>query len=199
MCPVHTIAGGFGTPKPFPEIHVLLIKLINQNPGVGVEIEMNQVDKPAELAFRALLRTSGLIGRVMHPYFARFGISGSQWGALRTLYRAETEGSPRLRLTDLSDRLLVRPPSITGVIDRLERLGYVVRTNSAVDLRSKEVRLTDAGRELVARILTGHKTQIAAVMDGLVADDQLHLRSLLDRLGCHLEGMLTSSPGRDEL
>jgi len=160
---------------------------------------MNQVDRPAELAFRALLRASGLMARVMHPYFARFGISGSQWGALRTLYRTETEGSPGLRLTDLSDRLLVRPPSITGVIDRLERLGYVVRTSSAVDLRSKEVSLTDPGRELVARILTGHKAQIAAVMDGLVADDQLQLRSLLDRLGCHLEGLLASNPGRDEI
>ena len=160
---------------------------------------MNQVDRPAELAFRALLRASGLVARIMHPYFARFGISGSQWGVLRTLYRAESEGSPRLRLTDLSDRLLVRPPSITGVIDRLERLGYVVRTNSAVDLRSKEVRLTDPGRELVARILTGHRTQIAAVMDGLIEDEQLQLRSLLDRLGCHLEGMLASNPGRDEL
>ena len=50
----------------------------------------------------------------MQPYFARFGITGSQWGILRTLHRAEREGLPSLRVTDLSDRLLVRPPSITG-------------------------------------------------------------------------------------
>jgi len=159
---------------------------------------MHQVEQPAELAFRALLRTSGLVARIMQPYFARFGISGSQWGVLRTLQRAESEGLARLRLTDLSDRLIVRPPSITGVVDRLERLGYVGRTSSTTDLRSKEVRLTEPGRELVNRILKGHTAQIATLMNGLPADDQLHLRSLLDRLDCHLEHMLHFNPERGE-
>lgn len=160
---------------------------------------MDQSDQSAELAFRTLLRTSGLVARIMQPYFARFGISGSQWGVLRTLYRSEMEGSPRLRLTDLSERLLVRPPSVTGVIDRLERLGYVVRTNSSADLRSKEVTLTDLGRDLVTRVLKQHKAQIAIVMSGLVTDDQLQLRELLERLGCHLERMLRSKHERGEV
>ena len=159
---------------------------------------MHQVEQPGQLAFRALIRTSGLIARIMQPYFARFGISGSQWGVLRTLHRAEAEGTVRLRLTDLSDRLIVRPPSITGVIDRLERLGLVSRTNSATDLRSKEVRLTEPGRQLVNRVLKGHKAQIASVMDGLPPDGQRQLNSLLERLDCHLEQVLHLNSERDE-
>jgi DNA-binding MarR family transcriptional regulator len=159
---------------------------------------MQQTEQPAELAFRALVRTSGLLARIMQPYFGHFGISGSQWGVLRTLHRAEIEGSGRLRLTDLSDRLIVRPPSITGVIDRLERLGYVSRTNSSRDLRSKEVSLTDLGRELVDRVLKDHRTQIRALMKGLAPDDQRRLCSLLERLDCHLEHMLHSDRKRDE-
>src|SRR5947207_13806955 len=95
---------------------------------------------------RELIRTFGLIERVMQPYFARFGISGSQWGVLRNLHRASTEGLPGLRLTDLSERLLIRPPSVTGVVDRLERAGLVVRDSSPTDLRVKQVALTDKGR-----------------------------------------------------
>src|SRR5437879_3406808 len=109
--------------------------------------------RPAEGAFRQFIHTLGLIERVMHPYFAQFGISGSQWGVLRTLHRAEEDGLPGLRLTDLSDRLLIRPPSVTGVVDRLERAGLVVRDGSPTDLRAKQVALTPKGRQLVDRIL----------------------------------------------
>ena len=61
--------------------------------------------KNAESAFREMIRVFGLLERVMQPYFARFGISGAQWGVLRNLHRAEQEGIPALRLTDLSERL----------------------------------------------------------------------------------------------
>src|SRR6516162_1940876 len=112
--------------------------------------------KPAEGTFRELIRTLGLLERVMQTYFARFGISGSQWGVLCNLHRAEHEGLPGLRLTDLSDRLLIRPPSVTGVVDRLERAHLVVRDGSPTDSRAKLVALTPPGRALVERVLAGH-------------------------------------------
>ena len=44
-----------------------------------------------------MVRTRGLLDRVMQPYFVRFGITASQWGVLRALHRAEAEGLPGLR------------------------------------------------------------------------------------------------------
>src|SRR5947208_16992737 len=88
---------------------------------------------------RAVVRAFGLLRRVMDPYFTQFGVSGSQWGVLRALHRAEMEGHRALRLTDLCDRLLVRPPSVTGVVDRLQRIGLIARTKSAEDHRVREV------------------------------------------------------------
>ena len=115
---------------------------------------------------REFIRVEGLLDRVMQPYFARFGISASQWGLLRTLHRAEQEGQTGLRLTDLSDRLLIRPPSVTGAVDRLERAGLVARDHAAVDLRSKLVALTKKGRQLIDRILAVHERQVATVLGG---------------------------------
>src|SRR5687768_14705720 len=103
----------------------------------------------AEPAFHALLSTFGLLKRVMEPYFAHFGVSGAQWGVLRTLQRMEDGGQPEPRLTDLGNHLLVRPPSMTGAVDRLQRLGLVRRAASATDQRAKHVSLTPAGRQLV--------------------------------------------------
>jgi DNA-binding MarR family transcriptional regulator len=141
-----------------------------------------------------LVRTFGMLERVMQPYFARFGISGSQWGVLRVLHRAERERLPGLRLTDLSKRLLIRPPSVTGVVARLERLGLVVRQGQADDLRVKLVTLTDKGRQLLQQVLAVHPQQIATVLGGLTAPEQGELLRLLRRLEQHLEALLDHGP-----
>ncbi len=141
-------------------------------------------------ALREFIRVEGLLERVMQPYFAQFGISGSQWGLLRTLSRAEQEGQPGLRLTDLSDRLLIRPPSVSGAVDRLERAGLVVRDSLVVDHRAKLVGLTPKGRQLIDRILAVHERQIAKVLGGLNWNEQAEFHRLLGRLGQHLESLL---------
>jgi DNA-binding MarR family transcriptional regulator len=141
-----------------------------------------QPDSP----FRELLRIFGLLERQMHPYFARFGISGAQWGVLRNLHRAEQEGLAGLRLTDLSERLLVRPPSVTGIVDRLERVGLVQRDSLSSDLRAKQVSLTPQGRAMVERVLEVHPSQIARVMGGLSSKEQSDLARLLFKLRLHL-------------
>lgn len=143
-----------------------------------------------EKAFRALLHTYGLLKRAMEPYFARFGISGSQWGVLRALHRAEQEGAGGLRLTDLGERLLVRPASVTGAIDRIQRMGLVSRSASSTDLRAKVVRLTPAGRSLIERILKGHKARIEAVLAGLNMAEQEALGQLLQRWDAYLESFV---------
>src|SRR5512133_1781280 len=93
----------------------------------------------SESALRSFVRASGLFRNRIDPYFARFGISAAQWGVLRALQRAEDEGLEGLRLTDLGRRLLVRPPSVTSVVDRLERVGVVARTAAKGELRARQV------------------------------------------------------------
>jgi DNA-binding MarR family transcriptional regulator len=143
-------------------------------------------------AFRELLRTYGLVERIMQPYFGRYGISGSQWGVLRNLHRSQLQGAAGLRASDLSERLLIRPPSVTGVLDRLERAGLVSRRADPADQRAKLVRLTAAGRLLVERVLAAHGRQIETVLAGLSERDQGRLQHLLARLGQHLENLLES-------
>jgi DNA-binding MarR family transcriptional regulator len=139
---------------------------------------------------QSLVRAFGVLERVMQPYFARFGISASQWGILRTLHRAELEQRPALRLTDLSERLLVRPPSVTGAVDRLVRAGLVAREVSASDLRAKQVALTPRGRQCVEQVLAVHGSQLDTVLGGLSRAEQAQLQQLLDKLAGHMDKLL---------
>src|SRR5439155_21121069 len=156
--------------------------------------------KPAEAApetaVRALVRTFGLLERVQQPYWAKFGISGSQWGVLRALHRAEIEKPGGLRLTDLSQRLLVRPPSVTGVMDRLQRAGLVLRGASSGDLRTKPVSLTPRGKQLVDQVLASIRPRLALLLGGLSETDQTRLHQLLLRWGEHLEHLAETENSR---
>lgn len=143
-----------------------------------------------ENALRALIRAFGVVDRVMQPYFAGFGISGAQWGVLRQLHRAETEGLSSLRMTELSNRLLVRLPSATGVIDRLVRDGLVGRVTLPEDLRVKLISLTEMGRRRVRDVMKVHDLQIESMLGGLSVPEQNELQRLLTRMRVHLEKQL---------
>ena len=150
--------------------------------------------KPAstttEHAFHSLLRCWGLLRQVMEPYFGRHGISGSQWAVLRVLQRAEAQGELSLRLTDRGARLLIQPPSVTGVVGRLERLGLVARRATGDDARVRHVGLTPEGRALVAKVLERHAGQIESLFDGLTPAERDRLSALLRKLEAHFETLV---------
>ncbi len=135
----------------------------------------------------ALLRDFGLVRQVMTPYFARFGVSGAQWGILRVLRRAQANGETSLRLAELGQRLLIQPSGITGLVDRMERQGLVKRSRSKQDLRARCVNLTPAGCRLVATVLQGHSRQIEWLFAAMKPAELERLRELLTRLGAHLQ------------
>jgi DNA-binding MarR family transcriptional regulator len=75
---------------------------------------------------------------------------------------------------------------VTGVVDRLQRMGFVDRTISAEDHRVKLVSLTPRGRALVEQVLADHPRHIANVLAGLDVAGQQELLRLLERLEPHL-------------
>ena len=89
--------------------------------------------------------------------------------------------------TALSRHLLVTAGNLTGIIDRLERDGLVTRTTLENDRRSVRIRLSPAGRRLMARVLPRHTRDIAQLMSGVPRADLEKLRSLLGRLTLALD------------
>jgi len=148
----------------------------------------------SEAVFRAFLRSWGLLRQAQDPYFAGFGISASQWGILRVLQRAEVKGEAELALKEVGERLLIQPPSVTGVVDRLERQGFVKRSPSKTDLRVRHLRLTRPGRELMAKVLEGHAERIQSLFAGLEPEEQETMLGLLQRLEAHLQTLVSPPP-----
>jgi DNA-binding MarR family transcriptional regulator len=72
-----------------------------------------------------------------------------------------------LRMAELADYLGLERSTVSGLIDRAERLGLVLRRSHSRDARATEVLLTEQGHEL-ARVATGEvAARIAPIVAGL--------------------------------
>ena len=54
--------------------------------------------------------------------------------------------------TKLSEELLIPKQSITSMLDKLEKKGYILRTNTAKNRRKINISLTDCGKKIVQTI-----------------------------------------------
>lgn len=75
----------------------------------------------------------------------RFGVTGPQRFALRVVGR-----EPDLSAGRLAEILKVHPSTLTGILQRLERRGFVARRVDARDRRRVRLELTASGRAITA-------------------------------------------------
>ena len=87
-----------------------------------------------------------------------------------------------LTLADLSRRLLVTAGNVTGLIDRMERSGWVKRVPDAEDRRVTRVQLTKSGKAVAAKLIPQHSSDIEKLFGILSESEKTQLRQLLDKL-----------------
>jgi MarR family transcriptional regulator, organic hydroperoxide resistance regulator len=75
-----------------------------------------------------------------------FGITGPQLWALKIIF---ADGG--LSLGELTQKMYLHPSTVSGVVDRLEKKGYVSRDRGREDRRVVTVRLTPEGKKLIKK------------------------------------------------
>ncbi len=73
--------------------------------------------------------------------------------------------SKELTMTDIARKMGHSTAAATGLVDRLEKLGYMERTHAIDDRRKVLVRITSRGIELVSRLRNELQNQIADAMN----------------------------------
>jgi DNA-binding MarR family transcriptional regulator len=79
--------------------------------------------------------------------------------------------SPELTMTDIARKMGHSTAAATGLVDRLEKLGYMERTHAIDDRRKVLVRITSQGLQLVSRLREELQNQVAAAMSETAAPD----------------------------
>lgn len=92
----------------------------------------------------------------------------------------------RLSMGELAQRIGVTEKTITGVVDRLEREGYVQRVREEGDRRMIKVELTERGREVFGQLDAEIHAKVAALLALLEVEDRAALFRIVERMTTRL-------------
>ncbi|NUP04946.1 MAG: MarR family transcriptional regulator [Polyangiaceae bacterium] len=113
------------------------------------------------------------------------GLTGPQLTVIKLL---DTFGD--LSLSTLSERIRAQNSTVTGIIDRMEREGLVLRERSTSDRRVVFIRLTPKGRQLAKDIVVEPMEIFRTVLSTLSRDDTRDLMRILSKLQKRVRGLV---------
>jgi MarR family transcriptional regulator, organic hydroperoxide resistance regulator len=115
----------------------------------GLQAELKQkrpFTSREQEAHLALLRTADTLQSSMESKLKEFGLTGTQYNALRILRGAGPDGLP---CSEIGERMITHDPDITRLLNRLEQRGLVERTRDQHDRRVIYGKITAAGQKLL--------------------------------------------------
>jgi DNA-binding MarR family transcriptional regulator len=103
---------------------------------------------------------------------------------------AQLERAPEgLKMSELSQRMMVTGGNVTGITDGLEKEGLVVREVDAADRRVFRVKLTPEGQRQFQRMAAEHEQWVVDLFGGLTQKQKKQLVDLLGELKAHISGV----------
>jgi DNA-binding MarR family transcriptional regulator len=136
---------------------------------------------------RLILRIGWLERRRFARDLDEFGLTVPQFAVLRSIQLRDRWPT----MTALADETLLRSATVTGIVDRLAKMGLVQRHRDPDDRRRILVELTETGRHLVEGVRLGRIARVQGTLSHLSpgdAQELLRLLSLyLEALGIQLE------------
>jgi DNA-binding MarR family transcriptional regulator len=91
-----------------------------------------------------------------------------------------------LRMSELSQRLMVSGGNVTGITDQLEREGLVARTRQPGDRRAYAVKLTETGLRRFREMAGRHEQWMIELLAGLSREEKDLMIKELGKLKTHI-------------
>ncbi|MDQ3035048.1 MAG: MarR family transcriptional regulator [Myxococcota bacterium] len=131
--------------------------------------------------------------RVTKQVARGMGLTGPQITALKIL-----EAVGEISLSELSERMSARNSTITGIVDRMERDGLVVRERSEQDRRVVKIRATAKGAQIASGVPVTAMELFASALRSLSAADRAELRRILAKLADSVRSEVEDREGAEQ-
>lgn len=144
-------------------------------------------DAESVLTSLAILDFAHQVMGVMDAHFARYELSQGRFTVLMYLYHF-----PRAEWTpaSLADAAGVRRATMTGLLQKLERDGWIGRAPDASDGRRSLVDLTESGKSRFKAILPDHFARFASALNDVDAGEHSAVRSTLAAFGVRVNSVV---------
>ena len=126
---------------------------------------------------RELMECARAFERCSGSHIREFALTPAQFDIIATL--GNTDG---MTCKELGEKTLITKGTMTGVLDRLEGKGLLVRNPSPDDGRSWITRLTRKGQTLFEEIFPAHMRHLEPLFESMNDNELKNLRTQLRRL-----------------
>lgn len=133
---------------------------------------------PASAVVCHIMLLNSVLERCANRFAEEHGLTLTQWMALGCIGNG---GEIGLRHTELGERLMLSKAPVTGVVDRLERAGYVQRRADAEDRRASRITITPRGLEAWKNVRGALRENAKKMCSDLSGDEQKQLLRMLAR------------------
>jgi DNA-binding MarR family transcriptional regulator len=123
--------------------------------------------------------------RITKELARRAELTGPQLTVLKML-----EGVGDLSLTELSERIRAQNSTVTGIIDRMEREGLVLRARSTEDRRVVRISLTDKGAKIARDIDVEPMEIFRAALESLSPNEMRDLFKILTKIARRVQSIV---------
>ncbi len=142
---------------------------------------MLEYDFEASIAYWVGM-TARLFEQALNEELTPHGITYRQWQALGWL---ALEGE--LSQTQLAERMQVEAPTLVGILDRMERDGWITRHPDATDRRKKLVRPTPRVQPVWAKIVRVARKLRAEATQGIAPEELELVKKVLGKIQDNLK------------
>jgi DNA-binding MarR family transcriptional regulator len=112
---------------------------------------------------------------------ATLGLEPRHYAVLRALRAADDQSQQAV-----ADRLQIPPSTMVSLVDHLEKMGLLERRMHAADRRTRQLRLTQSGRQVLARAIRLGDQWEQQICAGLSSAERDQLLGLLRRVSANV-------------
>lgn len=147
---------------------------------------MNQTQdtKQSLKLFIVLSRAFKALNEEINKNIQENGLNPTEFAVLELLYHKGDQP-----LQQIGGKILLASGSITYVVDKLEKKGYLKRVACPKDRRVTYAQITENGRELIDDIFPNHENRIHELMSSLSPAEKEETIQMLKKLGLSIKDL----------
>ena len=143
----------------------------------------NEIKQSLKL-YIVLSRAHKAINEITNQFFHQNGLNPTEFAVLELLYH-----KGRQPLQQIGNKILLASGSITYVIDKLEKRGYLRRISCPEDRRVTYAEITDEGSEFMKQLFPEHERNLHELLSVLTNDEKELAVNLLKKLGLSIKDL----------
>ena len=134
--------------------------------------------------FIVLSRAHKAINESTNQFFQKNGVNPTEFAVLELLYH-----KGRQPLQQIGNKILLASGSITYVIDKLEKRGYLARISCPNDRRVTYAEITETGNAFMDDLFPQHEQHLHELLDSLTVDEKETVIELVKKLGLSIKDL----------